>query len=251
MNSHPLLRLFVLVSASLCVATNSIVATTGMHAQQVSRDSAGKAVIRLTNTSSKNISAYVFAYTVVYGNGAHTWGQQLTDLLPAMISQAEEGHAIDAGSMHPGDSREETVTFAPTRDQSPVVDLKVSVDLVEYTDGSAESSDALAKDEFRKSRESRATTLNEVARVLHVHIDQAATDANPVVEVLADLRTRFAQTKRGDTKLSEIELLAVIDDLQRFPKGRVAGLDELRTYLTRLERRNAALSKSVRREVRQ
>ncbi len=221
----------------------------GITAQQVSFDSYnGEATVRITNTSQKNISAYVFTYTVLYGPGVRDDTQRLIDLLPAITSRAERGESADAGSMRPGDTKDQRVAFAPRRGSLTATGLEVAVDLVEYTDGTIEGSSAAARRELRNVRGARAATLGEVIRIIHEHLDHAADHTDCVAPIVADLNVLLDKARRQPLNISDTELLSIIDDLQRFPKNSAESRHLLQSYVIRQERRAEIITKHLQRE---
>ena len=225
---------------------------TGMQAQQISFDGAGRAVIRLTNISPKNISAYVFTYTAIYGNGSAVPTQRLRDFLPGILTQEEEGSTTDAGALFPGDTRDEAVVFEPLRGGIAATRVEVSVELTEYTDGTLEVSDLSARNEFHKMRASRAATLDEVTRILHAHSDRADKNTDEVAASITEINALLERTRQHATSLLDVELLSVLDDLQRIPRtSRDASEQALSTYLHRQEWRRDAMARRTAREAQQ
>src|SRR5436853_7284305 len=62
----------------------------------------GSCTVRVTNTSSKQITGIIISYESAYSDGSRRTGERTIDFLPRMISRQAMG--LDSGGLAPGSS---------------------------------------------------------------------------------------------------------------------------------------------------
>jgi hypothetical protein len=231
------------IAWALFVSTISMAAAAGgVKVQNVRLDAAeNAAIIHIVNNSEKEISAYVISIDVTYAGGRKYYSEQLVDLLPLMMTKADESatSSLSDGAFRAGETRDEVATL-PTDPRNPVVKVDAAVIAVVYSDRTVEARSEDAVERVLAVRRGIALARKEAADV----ISKAAADAqesDPSAAAVAEIRQMLLRSKLEHSGELRTELLSILDDLQRahelsLPSG-VSERDYLRGYAAKSSQR--------------
>jgi hypothetical protein len=201
-------------------------ATIGATVQTWHYDIATKTLtLRILNTSHKDITAYNISLTVKYVDGTTNFAENSRDFLPLMGSMAEMEAAggdeemrqrYGNGAFAAGTLRDDVFPAQP----KDVADVTAVIDVVAYSDATADVDNDRAFNHLALSRRARDETTRKVNEVIQRALaDPNVTDptANAVAELkrLADVsHTQLQHLAPGQVVLQEMDLRSAIRDLE-------------------------------------
>lgn len=224
------LAAFLLLSASLALG-----AVSGAKVLGVDVDAHNSVTtIHLLNTSGKDISAYVLSFDATYANGHRDHTEILVDLLPLMMTMADQnqvpGSSLGDGSFRAAQTRDE-VENQPAGIGNPLTKAEAAVIVVVYVDRTADAQSSTALERVLALRRGIALARSESADVIY-KATMSRGEAHPSAVAADGVREIVLRCKTDHTGESVTELLSIIDDMVRAPaEAAWSGLSE-RGYLT-------------------
>ena|SRR6185437_4814941 len=195
------------------------------------------AVVDLTNTSTKDVSAYAFAYDLTFLDGHHEKGERLVEYLQGIIaSQQALGTGWSGqGVFHPGDSREELLALSP---DASVTGMTADVNVVIYMDQTADVGNDDAFNVFVSDRKATAQAAKTEATILEAAVDDES-DLHPLQTAKAKLQAALTTAGPAGSGVAKGELEGTIHNLeimQKRPKGNLR--EELKAYALRKDQQH-------------
>lgn len=134
------------------------------------------ATVDVVNTSMRDITAYGIAYTIKFQDGQSMQGERMVEYLQGIITAQSQRGAQWAGEgeFRPGESRQESFILR-TRNGSPAIGLDARVDVVIYSDRTA---DVQNEDVFQVFLSDRKTTGEVVASASNILRDALSNPAD-------------------------------------------------------------------------
>ncbi len=259
MNTHFLMRRislpFVLACLILAVSTHAqqqpkagTVEGMGATVDSIQIDAtSGVATVRITNISTKDITAYNLSLDVVYSNGRETHTERQTDLLGLMltIQAAPPGAFPSNGSFHPGETREETVSVAGSASYGAASRVNGTVDAVVYADRTADVKNEAALKRILANRRAAAQASIEALKIIRGNLANANV-VDPISASVSGVKQLLAQAKAQPGRLLDTEVLSIISDLNGLSRTPSASRGKsLEEYVTKREARTAKMLASV------
>lgn len=169
------------------------------------------AIVDVSNNSKKDISAYAIAYEITFPDGHRDKGERVVEYLQSIISAQQRLGAKWAGEgvFHPGETRNESFAFTKT----PISGMNATVDVVIYTDDTAEIANQEAFNLLMSDRLATARADDIAAGILQT----ALTDTNDV-HPLETARTKLQQVLTSGSISSlpaKASLQTLVENLQR------------------------------------
>lgn len=182
-------------------------------AQIANLNASNVGVLRVTNNSQKDITAFTVAVRAVYASGYSHVDEKMVDFLPLMISkQVDLGIASpDEGVFHPGQTQEETVSFTVVPD-NPIVRLETQVEVVAYADRTVQANNDDALGRLLGARKGSLLAKQETVTVLRKTLSNVV-DSHPIASAASDIEQLHDRAKAQHTGELRIELDTVIRDL--------------------------------------
>ena len=193
------------------------------------------AVVDLTNTSTKDVSAYAFAYDLTFLDGHHEKGERLVEYLQGIIAsqQALGTRWSGQGVFHPGDSREELFTMSQ---DAPVTGMTADVNVVIYMDQTADVRNEDAFNLLVSDRKATAQAAKTEASILEAAIDDES-DLHPLQTAKTKLQAALTTGGPNSSLTAKAELEGVIDNLEAMQKRSKGNpREELKAYVLRKNR---------------
>lgn len=207
-------------------------------------------VVRVANTSQKSITAIALTVFITHSTGGEVSFGYGNDFIWGIIASSELGHEVEPGASHgfgARTSRELTIPLSP-----PGVSYRATVDVVVYSDGTADVVDRAALKRIVMGRKGWLAGMQKANELLTKALADP-NDAQPGVTVEAELRA-LAHTLEADQHKNmddpaSYEGPALLDAAQNIgnipkdPKGRSAGEDDhLRMLMKTHDNRKTLLS---------
>ena len=239
---------FVLCSPAICFASRPEAVATRVQPDL----NTGIVVLRVTNVSGKDISAFNLSLVASYSNGTRQTGERMVDLLPRIISKAEGAGNSDLpfeGSLRPGDATEETTSFAPIlADGSKLSSVVAEADVVVFTDNTADVQNEAAFGRIVTFRKSSAAATEEAVKVMNRHRATARSEREAAAASAREIKQILVPRAKADSSSSAgMQLAMIIEDLERIAmvqEGRARG--DLRDYVSKREMRATRMSAGAR-----
>lgn len=213
------LSIFFLSFLGLNGQASAPAAVKGAIATVTSLDRAhNTATIEVSNSSAKDISAFVFSYSIIYSDGQTVQGEFTEDWGP-LLSAARS-------TLHPGSQHVETISLTQ-RESASVTDLNVEVTLVAYGDQTVEvrSNDSLERLVAERSAQAQAfqRSADAITRALN-----DPGDEHPVATALQSITRLRDSIRASHSREANVGYLnETVNRLQAAPKGA-----DQRAYLT-------------------
>jgi hypothetical protein len=195
------------------------------------------ALVRVVNTSNKDISGLNLSMDVAYPQGQYHY-ERLLDFAAKIISQQKAGHE-ENGALHPNTAMEERLDL-PIRGGNLPLAVTVKVDVVAYADSTADVENDAAFQRLVDLRRNHILAITKAAEIINEAAANSVTP-DPRGMALTQLRVLLEQARRkqGEHEL-ETELMVIIDDLEkRSPETSSA---DLRRYATDKVRDSEAMA---------
>jgi hypothetical protein len=239
--------LFLLPIIALSQSLDKAALARGATVEIVRIDSAtNAAVLRITNTSKKDITAYVLSATAIYADGKTQRDERMADFLPAMIAKQVYAGSTTPGEdlFHPGESREDTASFN-TVAGNPILHVDAKLEVVAYADQTIE---VLNEDAFGRLMDVRNGSLAAKQKALEVmrNVLSNPVNPNPITDALNQVEELRSRAKMHNNGELAIEYLWVKRDLQklaeRSSRHNSLGTQSLRDYVATTEHESALLA---------
>src|SRR6185437_11808237 len=202
---------------------------------------ANTGILRVTNSSQSDITAFTVAVTAVYASGYSDDDEKMDDFLPRMISQQVDlGIASpEEGAFHPGQSQEEPFSFTVIPD-NPVVRVDTRVEVVAYADRTVEVNNEEALGRLLEVRKGGLLAKQEAVAIIRKRLNNFQ-DAHPIAGAATDIQQLHDRAKAQHTGELGVELDAVIQNLHNIsPKNSLqtnaSGRERLSDYAGMKER---------------
>jgi len=179
----------------------------------------GSANIEIVNQSGKTITAFAYIVDISYTDGVHCKSERMTDWA-GLVAAQEAGIQGGQGTIKPGEVYSEVYEF---NDPNHVVDMTATMEVVVYSDQTAESINQYTLDRFIADRNDFAQAESLAAEA----ITAAMQDEHP----LKSSHDRLLNMKHNDTATANTALLATKQDLEPGHGRNFASADEERKYL--------------------
>jgi len=195
------------------------------------------AMVRVVNTSNKDISGLNLSMDVAYPQGQYHY-ERLLDFAAKIISQQKAGHE-DNGALHPNTAMEERLDL-PMRGGNLPLAVTVKVDVVAYADSTANVGNDAAFQRLVDLRRNHILAITKAAEIINEAAANSVTP-DPRGMALTQLRALLGQArhKQGEHEL-ETELMVIIDDLEK--RGPETSPADLRRYATDKVRDSEAMA---------
>ena len=219
----------------------------GANAEVVRLDhTANTAVLRLANTSTKDITAYVVSATATYADGKTQRDERMADFLPAMIAKQVYAGSTAPGEdlFHPGESREDTASFNVLAG-NPIIHIDAKLEVVAYADQTVEVSNEAA---FGRLMDVRNGSLLAKQRALEAMRKALSDPVNPhpIADALNAVEQLHSRAKSNSTSELAMEYLWVKQDLEklseRSSRHNSPGTQSLRDYVATTEKESALMA---------
>lgn len=205
---------FGLVTIAFLLMVSTAIAQVGAVVENIhyERDNT-IAKVRIVNNSVKNITAFNLTVDVTFANGARDHFERMVDLLPLMLSKATASGAttLSEGGIGQGERYEETLTFQPGG--PPLSNVDASLDMVVYSDRSADVRNERALSSLEETRKGRALAAQRAVDIIN-NVMANPADPNPRETAIRQLRTALEESKRNHGGELDVEFLSTISDLQ-------------------------------------
>ena len=199
--------------------------------------------VKIVNNSHKDMTAFNISIKETYANG-HVYNHEvLEEFLGKMIAVKEaQGTANEAnfrnyygdGTLHPGAVWDEELPVQPE-----LTDYQAVVDVVTYTDGTAESTN---DDALGRIIEERQATVDSQKIAIEI-IKSALADANDSTPALTaakkiqDRATTWKAQQHTKLDLNDVALESIANELKALSSRNVNKRDALRQIVNREEAR--------------
>ena len=219
----------------------------GANAEVVRIDhTANTAVLRLTNTSAKDITAYVVSATATYADGKTQRDERMADFLPAMIAKQVYAGSTSPGEdlFHPGESREDTASFNALKG-NPIVRIDAKLEVIAYADQMVEVRNEAA---FGRLMDVRNGSLLAKQKALEAMRKALSDPANPhpIADALSNVEQLQSHARSADSSELTMEYLWVKQDLKKLSeqssRHNSPGTQILRDYVAATEKESALLT---------
>jgi hypothetical protein len=185
---------------------------------------ANTAVIRVLNTSQKNIAAFSVSVDAVYADGWKAHSEKMLDYGPRVVTRN--------GALHPTETSEQSAAWTVIPG-NPLQKVEVHVVTVTYEDGTADVSDEQAYQRIVDHRTQFATALQKSAEILANALANASTE-HPGAAAASDMKALLQQEASSSSgHIDKTYLQVLIPELQGAQqKASELGITE-REYLNR------------------
>lgn len=214
----PLLLALPLIVASQELSQRSTHATASTEirsvtAQVVNLNASNVGVLRITNNSEKDITAFTVDVTAVYASGYSHTDEKMVDFLPLMISKQVDLRIAspEEGAFHPGQTQEEPISFTVIPD-NPIVRLDIRVEVVAYADRTVQANNDDALGRLIDTRKGSLLAKQETVAILRKRLGNVV-DSHPIASSVTDIEQLHDRAKAQHTGELGIELDTVIRDL--------------------------------------
>lgn len=204
------------------------------------------AVVRIVNTSNKDITAFTVALVGVYADGNTHRAERMVDFLPAMIThQVDMGITSGAeGAFHSGQSEEETASFTKIPG-NPLARLDVHVEVIAYADQTVEVGNEEAFGRLLDERKGSLLAKQRTVDIINKALSNPAA-SHPIASAVSDLQDLHDRSKTEHTGELRGELALIIRDLQDISERAIernsTGSKSLRDYAAIKEKEVSMLS---------
>jgi len=211
--------------------------------------STNTALVRVTNTSTKDITAFVLAAVTVYANGKTDRDERMIDLVLTMIPKQASGPTfrVRDNLIHPGESREETVALTPIHG-NPITRLDVQVEVVAYVDQTAQVTNEEAFGRLLDERRGNLWARQRTVEIIHKALGDPAA-LHPIANAITDLQALHVRPRTQKEVSLDSELSSVIRDLQDISERSIGrdstGAQGLREYAATKEKESSLLTLHV------
>lgn len=196
--------LYAQVSASAMKVKGANATLTGLDLAHVA------ATIDVSNSSAKEITAFVLSYSILYSDGQTIRGEFTEDWGPQMSAAHK--------ALQPGGRRVETISL-PNREPASVTVVNVEVSLVAYNDQTAEAGSNDILERLVAERMAQARALQKSADAIATALNNQ-NDEHPAATALQSITSLRNDVQINHSKGTNVGYLnETIKRLEALPKG--------------------------------